>query len=320
MRRDVGRRRRWSASSLLLPGFVVVSTALGLGLMASSLGWLEREDSGWKGVPPGTVAVPAAAVGIPTYTRVRLEHLIDPRSQDLRVVYLPEGSILPDTMVDAREIMGRVLATDKNPGQLFSKEDFFPPGTREGIVAGIPPGKRALRIDARKVNGIVGLGRGDRFDLVATLDFSSQGRTKGIRVEGAGTSQLGSFGSQIRATTIVAGGAVVQPLATRAVAGRNQQLVEEMVIAVDPSEVTALTEALHTGARIDCAPLSGRPVDTSIQATEARAPSGRNGLVRVIETISGGQRWAVAVPHGRGAEAPSGIRLRAGRDDEREGG
>ncbi len=312
MQRAARRRRRWTASSLALPGLLVLVAALGLGLIASSMGWLGGEETRPQGVPEGLVAVPAAAVAIPTYTRVGLEHLFDPSTGDLRAMYLPEGSLLPETFVDVREIVGRVLATDKAPGELFSQQDFFPPGTREGIVAGIPPGKRAMRIDASKVNGIVGLGRGDRFDLVATLDFA-QGRT-GVQVEGTSTNQLGAFGSQIRATTIVEGGAVVQPLETRAVAGRDEQLVEEMVIAVDPAEVAGLTEALHTRARIDCVPRSGRP--TEAEAPEDAAPNGRSGL-RVVETISGGQRRVVAVPYGE--EADPGPSLRAESDDGRGG-
>ena len=273
----------------------MVAATLGLGLVASSLGWLETETRSRAGAPPGTVAVPAAAVAITTYTRVGLEHLVDPATQDLRAVYLPEGSLFPETIVDPVKIVGRVLAADKKPGQLFSEGDFFPPGTREGIVAGIPRGKRAVRIDASKVNGIVGLGRGDLFDLVATLDFS-RGNGRGVRVEGTATNQLGAFGSQVRASTIVDGGAVVQPLARRAVVGGGgEQLVEEMVIAVDPGEVAALTEALHSGARLDCIPRSGRPVDVS---ADSRTPAEMNqgGGIHVIETISGGKRRVVAVP------------------------
>lgn len=304
MRRAARRRRRWSASSLALPALLVAIAALGIGLMASSLGWIEGDEGGPRRMPPGTVAVPAAGVAIPAYTRVGLEHLIDRGSRDLRVVYLPEGSLLPETLVDAKEIVGRVLATDKKPGQLFTQQDLLPPGTREGIVAGIPPGKRALRIDARKVNGIVGLGRGDRFDLVATLDFA-QGRSRGVRVEGASTNQLGAFGSQIRAATIVEGGAVVQPLETRAIPGRTEQLVEEMVIAVDPAEVAALTEALHTGARIDCVPRSGLPADVAAGPPQRDTSNGRSGL-RVVETISGGERRMVAVPSGESDEGRGG--------------
>ena len=117
-----------------------------------------------------------------------------------------------------------------------------------------------------------------------------------MRVEGTNTNRLGAFGSQVRASTIVSGGAVVQPLARRAVAtGRSQRLVEEMVIAVEPDEVAALTEALHSGARIDCVPRSGQPVDLAADPPKRAEPKNASGL-HVIETISGGKRRVVAVP------------------------
>ena len=290
-RRAANRRRPWDVSSLVLPALVLLAAVCGLALIAGSLGWFESGPGPRRGAPPGTLAVPAAAVTIPTYARVGLEHLIDRSSGDLRAVYLPEGSILPETMIDAKQIVGRVLSTDKAPGQVFSTQDFFPLGTREGIVAGIPPGKRALRIGAGKVNGIVGLGRGDRFDLVATFDLTRGAAS--VRVEGARVNPLGS---QTQTVTVVEDGAVVQPLKERAIPGQVQKIVEEMVIAVAPIEVAGLTEALHSGARIDCVPRSGRPTDSDA-STAAEKTSPRGGL-KVVETISGGQRRVIAVPPG----------------------
>ena len=194
------------------------------------MGWLSDGRVAQRGAPPGTVAIPAAAVGIPAYTRVRLEHLVNSRTGDLHAVYLPEGSILPETFVDAREIIGRVVVSDKLAGQLFSENDFFPPGTREGIVAGIPSGKRAIRIDARKVNGIVGLSRGDRFDLVATLDLRRSGRNNPVVVQGAAQTNLGALGSSVQSSLVVEDGAVVQPLQTRSIPGRGWTASE----AVEP--------------------------------------------------------------------------------------
>ena len=295
-RRIQKRKRRMAWSGLLLPGVLVVLSLLGLGLLASSMGWLSEGRVIQRGAPPGTIAVPAAAINIPAYTRVRLEHLIDPRTGDLQAIYLPEGSILPETFTDPKEIIGRVVAVDKSAGRLFSQNDFFPPGTREGIVAGIPSGKRALRIDALKVNGIVGLARGDRFDLVATLALG-RGQSNPVVVQGASQGNLGALGTSVQSSVVVHDGAVVQPLQTRAIPGRTRQLVEEMVIAVDPSEVELLTKALHSGARVDCVPRSGRPVADDGEGARPSVP--RSGGLNVVETISGGNRRAVAVPSGQ---------------------
>lgn len=293
-RRVQSRRRRIAWSAWLLPGALVVLSLVGLGLLASSMGWLSDGRARSRGAPPGTIAVPAAAIGIPAYTRVGLDHLIDTGTGDLHAVYLPEGSILPETMVDPRELIGRVLATDKRRGQLFSETDFFPPGTREGIVAGIPSGKRALRIDATKVNGIVGLARGDRFDLVATDDLR-KGRSGPVVVQGVAQGQLGAMGSSVHSSMVVENGAVVQPLETRTIPGRQAQFVEEMVIAVGPEEVAYLTRALHSGARVDCVPRSGRPIDEEGANASDPRPARRRG-VNMVETIAGGSRSAVAVP------------------------
>jgi len=282
---------------------LLLSSGVGLWLLASSFGWFTPATRLAPSAPPGTVAIPVAGVPIPTYTRIRLEHLVDPQSGDLRAIYLPAGSLLPETFADARQIVGRVLAVDKQPGQVFADSDFFPEGTREGIVAGIPSGKRALRIDAQKVGGIVGLGRGDRFDLIATLDLSKSGGGA-VEFKRGATGALGRLGSAVQATTIVHAGAVVQPLERRVVPGRVSQVVEEMVVAVDPDEAALLTEALHLGARIDCVPLSGRPASGEPERRAGGAASSAGGALKMVETIVGGQRRVIAVGAGERVAQP----------------
>jgi Flp pilus assembly protein CpaB len=274
---------------------LVVAAGVGLALLGWALGWLAPAADAEPEVPPGMVAVPAAAVAIPTYTRIGLQHLVDPRTGAPSAVFLPEGSLLPETLVDARQIVGRVLAAEKAPGQLFAERDFFPPGTREGLVAGIPPGKRALRVDARKVNGLAGLGRGDRFDLVATVDLAGGGRGA-MRPQASRSGVLGPLGTAARVVLVAEDAAVVQPLATRSVAGATRAVVvEEMVIAIDAEEVPLFTEALHAGAQIDCVPRSGRPDGADADGRAARAGA-RRAEISVVETISGSQRQVVAVP------------------------
>jgi len=291
-----GRGRGVDLRSLVPLAVVALVAVVGLALLSSAFGWFTPAERSRPSAPPGTLAIPVAGSRIPTYTRVRLEHLVDPSSGDLRAIYLPEGSVLPETFVDAREIVGRVVAVDKQPGQVFSSSDFFPEGTREGIVAGIPSGKRALRIDARKVSGIVGLARGDLFDLIATIDMS-QGAGRGFEIKQGAMQGVGRLGSSIQATTIVERGAVVQPLETRVVPGRVAEVVEEMVIAVEPGEAALLTEALHRGARIDCVPLSGRPASAAEDGNDVgRTPGGYS--LKMVETIAGGERRVIAVGAG----------------------
>ena len=75
----------------------------------------------------------------------------------------------PNVITDRSKIIGRVMNHEKGPGYVFTEADFMPVGTRFGVVAGIPPGKRSFTVEASKISGIHGLQLGDRFDLVGTL-------------------------------------------------------------------------------------------------------------------------------------------------------
>ncbi len=276
---------------LLAVGGGVVLAAAGVALVVWSLGLLDGPEAGPAGIPDGHVAVPVASAPLPAYTAIQLDHLVNPQTGSLSVVYLPEGTLLPGTVGDAKSLLGRVLARDKDPGRVFREDDLLPAGTRAGLVAGIPAGKRALRIDASKVNGIIGLRRGDRFDLVATR------RHRGARPSVGGAS----LGPRAQVHEVVIDGAVVEPLAQRQLpdargAGR---VVQEMVIAVAPEEVPLLTEALEVASRIDCVPRSGHPEERAFSGETARTQrTARPGFggESLVDTIEGDQRALRAVP------------------------
>lgn len=285
------------------PGVAVIGGGLvlagaGVALAAWSLGLLGPMEPQASGIPEGHVAVPVASGAIAAYTAIQLDHLVDPRTGALAVVYLPDGSLLPETVSDAEALLGRVLARDKDPGRVFRESDLLPPGTRPGLVAGIPAGKRALRIDASKVNGIIGLRRGDRFDLVATL---RPRRGAPASVSGAGLAP------RARVHQVVVDGAVVEPLSQRRLpaASGAGTVVQEMVIAVAPDEVPLLTEALELASRIDCVPRSGHPEERAAASATAEAhfPHRRGfGGEALVDTIEGDQRALRTVPS---AELPS---------------
>jgi hypothetical protein len=177
------------------------------------------------------------------------------------------------------DIWGRVLDHDKPAGFVFTERDFLPRGTREGIVAGIPAGKRAIRVEADKVEGLFGLRPGDRFDLVATLpiDTSRGGAGQAFNVGGvygqqmALQARLSNWQKQATVRVMVQNGVVVQPMTTRQVPVFSRTLtqggitrmrpIQEIVIAVDPDEVAKLTEAIAVEAKISTVPRSGRPDD-----------------------------------------------------------
>src|SRR5438309_4124327 len=121
----------------------------------------------------GLIAVPTAAVQISAHTRIQRDHLWDRAHARLAVIYLPPRAVTNEMLLNISDIIGRVLDGDKQPGYVFTESDFLPRGTREGLVAGIPPGKRAIRISADRVDGLYGLNAGDRFDIVATLPIDA---------------------------------------------------------------------------------------------------------------------------------------------------
>jgi Flp pilus assembly protein CpaB len=281
----------------------------------------------------GLVPVPTPALPIPAYTRVTRDHLWDARNGRLAVVYLPPQAVTREMLVRLSDVIGRVLDHEKAPGYVFTNDDFMPDGTREGIVAGIPVGKRALRIPGDDVEGLYGLHAGDRFDLVATMPID-EGRGGGQAFDFGGVygqqmalqARLSNWQKQATVQVIVQSGVIVEPMTTRQIpvvqtsvaggAGGRVRTVQEVVIAVDPAEVARLTEAMAVNARIWMVPRSGRPDDALDSVTPELHPvspfSGpRAGAIgggvndraaaggasyRVVETVMGQRRELTAVP------------------------
>lgn len=320
--------RRLRASSPLVPiGVGAAVLALLVLLWSEGVFGLLRFGSSEPSTE-GYVAVPTPARAIPAYTRVTRDHLWDPRINRLAVVFLPPEAVTHEMLVKVPDILGRVLNHEKLPGYVFTNADFMPPGTREGIVAGIPAGKRALRIPTDNVDGLFGLHAGDHFDLVATMPIA-EGRSgnQGFGFGGiyaqqlALEAQLSNWQKQATVQVIVQNGMIVEPMTTRQIpvaqspaagGGTRVRPVQEVVIAIDPGEVARLTEAMVVQARIWMVPRSGSP-DEPVNSrtpdlrpvspfagtglgTSTNGESGEDGAYRVVETIMGQKRELTAVP------------------------
>jgi Flp pilus assembly protein CpaB len=226
------------------------------------------------------VAVPAPPRPIPAYTKVTRDHLWDPQNSRLTFIYLSPQSVGPEILVNLSDVLGRVLDHEKPAGYVFTEADFLPKGTREGLVAGIPAGKRAIRVPADKVEGLYGLRPGDRFDLVATMPIDASRGAGGAQAFNVGgvygqqlalQARLSNWQKQATVRVMVQNGVVVEALTTRQVPAFFNTLtqggvtrmrpVQEIVIAVDPDEVARLTEAMAVDAEISTVPRSGRPDD-----------------------------------------------------------
>jgi Flp pilus assembly protein CpaB len=315
------------AVAVAASAIVVVGTLLAFGLVDfSKLTSTERSTV-------GLIAVPTPARPIPAYTRVRRDHVWDPKNARVAVVYLPPRAVTPEMLVNLSDVIGRVLDHEKAAGYVFTESDFLPKGTREGIVGGIPAGKRAVRISADKVDGLYGLHSGDRFDLLVTMpiDGSRGGSAQPFNFAGvhgqelALQARLSNWQKQATVRVIIQNGVIVEPMATRGVpilqssltdgAATRVRPVQEVVIAINPEEVALLTEAIAVEARITTVPRSGRPDDPPDSITPALRPvspftslgsedvdaaesdaAADQGAFKMVETIMGQKRALTAVP------------------------
>lgn len=331
--------RRSGAPTAFTPPVVAVVAVVSLVVIVGALAALGLIDlSRFRSTERSTVglvAVPTPARAIPAYARVQRDHLWDVAHGRIAMVYLPPRAITKEMIVNISDVIGRVLDHDKAPGYVFTESDFLPKGTREGIVAGIPAGKRAIRISADKVEGLYGLHAGDRFDLLATMpiDASQGGGGQAFNFGGVYGQQLAlqarltNWDKQATVRVIVQSAVIVQPMTTRGIPTYQTSLteggatrmrsVQEVVIAINPDEVALLTEALAVGARLTTIPRSGRPDDPVDSRTPDLRPvspfappgagdgrtagpggagAGEPDAFKVVETIMGQKRVLTAVP------------------------
>jgi Flp pilus assembly protein CpaB len=288
MRSANARRRRIPFGPLGVAAIVVV----GVLTLLWTLGVVDAATFGFrrKMSTVGMTPVPISPSRIPAYTKITRDHLVDPREQNIAMLYLRKQQVTTGIITDVNKIVGRVLNHDKPAAYVFTEDDFFPTGTRAGLVAGIPAGKRAIRVDASKVNGLVGLQPGDRFDLIATIpiEVGSAGGSQVFRIGGvygqqlALQNQLTNWQKQATVRVLVQNGTIVEPMTNRQVPVNTSTLtnglvtrlktVQEIVVAVGPDEVARLTEALAVNAEINCVPRSGRPDDPENSVTPELQP------------------------------------------------
>lgn len=259
----------------------------------------------------GMVQVVMSGVPIPAYTQLNRDHLINPQTKQAATFWLANEQVPPGVKIELSEVAGRVLKRDKPAGYFFTEDDFLPRGTRPGLVAGVPAGKRSITLDATKVMGVAGLKVGDRFDIIASIAFDERPSGRTIGVPGYASS-LGEKQKRARVKVVVENGEVVLPVYLRAVPSTSHSLtsgsqtsakpVQELVIAVDPREVPRLAEALAVAADLTAVARSGLPDDklraSSVvvdEAADVDAPAPRPQF-KVIETIVGKKRTQVEVP------------------------
>jgi hypothetical protein len=301
-------------SWLTLPTVLLVGAG-GTLLALWSLGWIGSSSGPpvyRSGPPPaGFVAVPKSFRKIPAFSQVMAEDILDPRTMEVAVFHVPEEEAKHrGVLIKLEDIVGRVTSHDKPAGYAFSESDFFPKNTRPGPSGGIPPGKRGMRLEASKVRGIHGFRAGDLFDIVATSLVNMTPLSPAIIVGSRATppAPLGQANKAASVHVVVQNGIIIAPVTVREEpVGPGTSLigdshapktkpVEEVLIAVDPSEVAPLAEALATGAELQCVPRSGWPDDPKDLKTPGLEPASAKDAGATIETIGGNSRDVKRVP------------------------
>ena len=207
--------------------------------------------------------------------------------------------------LDLSKIIGRVLNHDKPVGYAFTESDFYAVGTRAGIPAGIPAGKRSLTLDVSKLTGVANLEAGDHIDLFATvpIDMSkgAGGRTDSMSGVLSAQARIATMQKRASVRPLAENAVVVEPVKTRLKPISSSSLtqgptthtvpVQEIVVAVDPAEVAPLTEAVAMSIDIMCVARSGQPNDPG--AKSVTPGSDPLSQVKVIDAISGKHRQAL---------------------------
>jgi len=288
---------------LLLGGVLVLGALLLLGVV--TLGFLRQAAPAEPYViPDSMVLAPVAARDIPAYTKITRDHFWDTKKGDFAGVPIRRSAVKPGLVLDMTKAFGRVLKAEKHSQYAFTEDDFLPEGTRPGVVAGVPEGKRAFVLDVEKVNGMHILRAGDHFDLVGSLplDDKATGRPHG---NGLGLIQgspliTGPSPSQAPKHTavkvLVQDGVIITPVAVRQHAvdpakpapkiPPKEKPVEDVTVAIDPTEVSGLSEAIALKAEVTCVARSGRPDESK----DDRLPTPEEPKVWRVEAIHGNKR------------------------------
>ena len=229
----------------------------------------------------GMVAFPATSRPLKAFSRITPDDLADPDTGELRKYYFKTDAAHGEWMTSVNDLVGRVVSRDVSAGYIFSPNDLLPADSAEGISGGVPAGRMALSVDLETIKGLGGLGRGARFDLLASVPFKPGEAFavlgSSVEVSGGAISQT-ELNDRARNTVLAEGAMIV---------GVNEQTA---TIAVQPSEVAAIAKAitLETSMYVLVRPSGLDPrADVPSELKSEPSPIGR---LTVVEDIVGGQR------------------------------
>ncbi|KON82434.1 Flp pilus assembly protein CpaB [Azoarcus sp. PA01] len=123
-------------------GFLLVAMLAGLAAVVLGTRWLQAKSAG----DGNRIAV--AAVELQLGSRIAPEAI--------RLVEWPSGSIPAGAFNDVAQLDGRVAITGIQPGEPVLESRLAPEGTKGGLSAVVPEGKRAITVRVNDVIGVAG--------------------------------------------------------------------------------------------------------------------------------------------------------------------
>jgi pilus assembly protein CpaB len=142
---------------------LVLSVIIGLGATIVAAGWISQQ-----GQVASTKVVVAAG-------DIQLGSRLTP--QMLKTVDWPSGSIPPGAMAKADALEDRVVKTSILRGEPILEAKLAPVGTKGGLSAVIPEGKRAMTVRVNDVIGVAGFALpGNYVDIVVNTQLDGEGR------------------------------------------------------------------------------------------------------------------------------------------------
>ncbi|NMG55932.1 Flp pilus assembly protein CpaB, partial [Aromatoleum aromaticum] len=123
-------------------GFLLVAMLAGLAAVVLGTRWLQAKSAG----DGNRIAV--AAVELQLGSRIAPEAI--------RLVEWPSGSIPAGAFNDLAKLDGRVAITGIQPGEPVLESRLAPEGTKGGLSAVVPEGKRAITVRVNDVIGVAG--------------------------------------------------------------------------------------------------------------------------------------------------------------------
>ena len=283
----------WRFALIIIVLLMLVTGGVFVTLFATGFFTVEKKSVSRE----GQVACPALARPVRAYDAITRADLINPQTKQLNVIWLPKEQASSTILRDLSQIVGRVVSRDKGAGYVLSERDFLPKGTRPGVSAGIPLGKRSLTVNVKGISGMELLRQGDLFDLMAVLPSRKDPESNIEQAALLGgvkppDTRSGQLARQTGIKPLVIGGTMVAITqgASQSTNGARELVVSpggsrrksksEMVatIAVDPVEVSPLTEALGLEVKMFCVARSGQPGASS----DEPEPVSLEGLVPVV--------------------------------------